>query len=148
MARSAGIGGGAPRPLFPGWGVYDPLLWNGAMGWGGIGAFSPFATPWYGFDSFAAGRWGGWIGPIAPIVIVPAPPLSGGIPGQPGSGTPGRRPVMVNGEGATRGGVADRPTMRPTGASGGAVGGSGTSGGSGASSGASGGSGRTAKPRP
>lgn len=142
--RPAEYAGGMPRSLFPGWGVYDPFLWNSAFGWSNWGFMSPFASPWYGYDSFYAGRYGGWVGPIGPIVVVPAPPASGGIPGQPGSGSPGRRPVMVNGDGATRGG-ADRPVMRPSGPRGGSpAGGGGTAGGG--STG--GGGGRTARPRP
>jgi hypothetical protein len=135
-----------PGSLFPGWGVWDPLAWNsgfgwgGGWGWGGWNAVSPWAAPWYGFNSFYGAPWGGWAGPLGPIVVVPAPPGTGGIPGQPGNGSQGERPRMVNGVGATRpGSNAPRPTMSPGGARGSGGGSAGSTGGGG---------GRTARPRP
>lgn len=132
------------RMLFPGWGVYDPAFWNPAWGWSNWGLMNPIAAPWYGFNSFFGGPWGGWVGPLGPIVIAPVPPQNGGIPGQPGNGSPGRRPVLVNGEGYTRNPPTDRPTMSPGGARGPSGGSAGASGGGG---GSSGGTTRTARPR-
>ena len=143
-AVASGAGGGGPRTLFPGWGVYDPTFWNPAWGWSGWGLMNPIAAPWYGFNSFFGGPWGGWVGPLGPIVIAPVPPQTGGIPGQPGNGSPGQRPVLVRGEGYTRTPPADRPTMSPAGARGSSGGSAGSSGGGG---GASGGTTRTARPR-
>lgn len=152
VPRAAATPADRPRSLFPGWGVYDPAFWNPAWGWSDWGLMNPIAAPWYGYNSlygnaFFGGPWGGWVGPLGPIVIAPVPPSTGGIPGQPGSGSPGRRPTVVNGEGYTRTPPAERPTMTPRGVRG--DGGSGSAGGGGSSGGASstGGGGRTAKPR-
>lgn len=149
-ANAAGFGMGSfpRRGLFPGWGIHDWSTWGPTLGWSNWGLVSPWAAPWYGFNSFFGGPFGGWLGPMGPVVIVPATPGTGGIPGQPGSGSEGVRPPrMIEGVGARRDGSGVSPSMGPRGASGGGFGGS-AGGGYGGSAGGGSGGGRTAKPRP